>query len=60
MIKENDYLYSVIEKDAIENSKLKKKNRKLRKKLKVIKNSKSYKLGSFFAKPIRKLKRLFK
>lgn len=47
--KENEYLYSQIKK-------YKKKNRSLKKEIKSIKNSKSFKVASSFANPLRKLK----
>ena len=47
--KENEYLYSQI-------AKYKKKNKSLKKEIKLIKNSKGYKLTSSFANPIRKLR----
>ncbi len=47
--KENEYLYSQI-------AKYKKKNKSLKKEIKLIKNSKAYKLTSSFANPIRKLR----
>ena len=58
--KENEYLYSQIEKYKKHQKGLKKKNKSLKKEIKLIKSSKSYKLGSFFAHPIRKLKLIFK
>lgn len=54
--KENDYLYSQIEQYKKDKKGLKKKNKSLKKEIKAIKGSKAYKLGSFFAYPIRKLK----
>lgn len=50
ILKENDFLYSRI-------SSLERKNRRLNKKNKTITNSKTYKIGSVFTKPIKSLKR---
>lgn len=47
--RENEYLYSQIKK-------YKKKNKSLKKEIKSIKNSKSFKVASSFANPLRKLK----
>lgn len=58
--KENQYLYSRIEAYKKDKQKSNKKIRSLKKELKSIKNSKAYKLGSIFAKPIRKLKSILK
>lgn len=58
--KENEYIYSQIEKYKKRQKGLKKKNKSLKKEIKSIKNSKAYKVGSFFAYPIRKFKSIFK
>ena len=50
ILKENNFLYSRI-------SSLERKNRRLKKKNKTITNSKTYKIGSFFTKPVKSLKR---
>lgn len=54
--KENEYLYSQIDDYKTRLSNSKKENQKLKNELKSIKDSKAYRLGSTFAKPIRKLK----
>ena len=59
LIKENDFLYDRISKLSKYNEKLKsdiKKEKRSNKKLKSIKSSKSFKLGSYFALPIHKIK----
>ena len=65
--KENDYLYSRIgqlEENnrnlTSENRNLSDKNGNLKKEIDLIKNSKAFKIGSFIAMPIRKIRKLLK
>ena len=60
LVKENDYLYDEIRTYKSNNSKLKKKNKKIQNEINLIKESKSYRLCNFLVSPIRKLKKIFK
>ena len=57
ILKEHEFIYNYINHLESKNSKLKSKNRKLKKKNKKIIGSKSYKLGTNIAKPIRYIKK---
>ena len=58
--KENNFLYSRISKLERDNKNLSSRNKNLSNEINLIKNSKSYKIGSLIAMPIRKLRKILK